>query len=102
MTLQLTLENTGFGNTLKPFEAVFLLQNTLTGESISLPIPFDYCTLKSGETAVLTASLPENALSEGTYQLFFSITDAATGRQIALANTAYHEGDGLLLGQLED
>lgn len=100
VTLQLALENTGFGNALKPFEAVFLLQNTTTGETIQLPIPFDFRTLKSGEAATLTASLPGNALSEGTYQLFFSITDAATGTQIALANTAYHEGDALLLGQL--
>ena len=102
VTLQLTLENTGFGNTLKPFEAVFLLENTLTGETVSLPIPFDFRALKSGEAATLTASLPGNALSAGTYQLFFSITDAATGKQIALANTTYHEKDGLLLGQLED
>ena len=101
VTLQLTLENTGFGNTLKPFEAVFQLRSTLTGQTVSLPVSFDFRGLKSGETAALTASLPGNALSEGPYRLFFSITDAATGKPIALANTAYSEEDGLLLGQLE-
>lgn len=102
LTLSLTLENTGFGNTLKPFEAEYLLQNTLTGQTLSIPISYDLRTLKSGRRATLTASLPGKELPEGIYQVFFSVTDGETGRQIALANTAYTEGKGLLIGQLEN
>ena len=102
VTVQLTLENTGFGNTLKPFEGAFLLRNVQTEETRRLPLVFDFRSLTGGQTKTLTASLPARELPEGTWQLFFSVTDPATGGQIALANTAYHEGDGLLLGQLED
>lgn len=101
LTFQLELENTGFGNTLKPFDGTFLLRNVQTGETHGLPLGFDFRSLTSGQAKMLTASLPARELSEGTWQLFFSVTDPATGGQIALANTAYHEGDGLLLGQLD-
>ena len=102
LTLSLTLENTGFGNALKPFEAAFLLQNTQTGQRLQVPIDYDLRSLKSGQRATLTASLPAKELSEGTWQVFFSVTDDATGKQIALANTTYTEGKGLLIGQLEN
>lgn len=99
ITLRLTLENTGFGNALKPFEAAILFRNTAAEETVRLPLPFDFRGLKSGEKAILTASLPVKELSAGTYALFLSVTDPA-GRQITLANTAYGEEKGLLLGQL--
>lgn len=100
--LTLTLENTGFANTLKPFEAQLLLRNTQTHETLSVPVFFDFRTLKSGQTATLTATLPGKELSKGTWQVFFSITDNATGTRIALANTTYTKETGLLLGQLDE
>lgn len=102
LTLQLELENTGFGNTLKPFEGAFLLRNLRTGESHRLPLAFDFRRLTSGQVKTLTASLPTGDLSEGIWQLFFSVTDLATGGQIALANTTYVAETGILLGQLEN
>ena len=102
VTVQLTLENTGFGNTLKPFEGAFLLQNVQTEETRRLPLVFDFRSLTGGQTKTLTASLLARELPEGTWHLFFSVTDPATGGQIALANTAYVAGNGVLLGQLEN
>lgn len=99
--LCLTLDNVGFSNTLKPFEAAFLLENTDQGEHIRLPVAFDFRTLTSGKNAVLTASIPASDLPEGSYRILFSLTDGATGREILLANTSYMEGAGLLLGQLD-
>lgn len=101
LTIHLTLENTGFGNTLKPFEAAVLFRHTTTGETIRLPLLFDFRNLKSGQTKTLTASLPVKDLTPGTYELFFSVTDTATGRQIALANTPGSKVNGLLLGRLD-
>lgn len=99
--LCLTLDNVGFGNALKPFEAAFLLESTDQGEPIRLPVAFDFRTLASGKNAVLTASIPAKDLPEGSYRILFSLTDGATGREILLANTSYIEGAGLLLGQLD-
>lgn len=102
LQLCVTVENTGFGNTLKPFEGAFLFQNTATEAIIRLPLPFDFRTFKSGQTITLKADLSGKALPTGSYSLFFSVTDPATGRQIALANTEYREGKGLPLGQIVD
>ena len=101
VTVRLTLENTGFGNALKPFEAAILFQNTVTEETVRLPFPFDFRDLKSGQKTQLTAQLPTTNLPHGTYQLYLSVTDPATGKQIALANTAYYDEKGLLLGRLD-
>ena len=102
LTFQLELENTGFGNTLKPFDGAFLLRNVQTGDTCRLPLAFDFRSLTSGQTKMLTASLPVRDLSKGTWQLFFSVTDPATGGQIALANTTLVSENGVPLGQLEN
>ena len=97
--LRLTLENTGFGNALKPFHAAFLLQST--AKTVCLPLRFDFRNFRSGQKATLSASVPVKELPAGAYSLFFFVTDTATGKQIVLANTAYYDEKGLLLGQLE-
>ena len=102
LSFQLELENTGFGNTLKPFDGAFLLRNVQTGDTCRLPLAFDFRSLTSGQTKTLTASLPVRDLSKGTWQLFFSVTDSATGGQIALANTTLVSENGVPLGQLEN
>ena len=102
LSFQLELENTGFGNTLKPFDGAFLLRNVQTGDTCRLPLAFDFRSLTSGQTKTLTASLPVRDLSKGTWQLFFSVTDPATGGQIALANTTLVSENGVPLGQLEN
>lgn len=100
LKLNIDLENTGFGNTLRPFAAFFSVRKDAGEEILRLPIPLDFRNLKSGETQRLTASLPVKDLPKGNYQLYLSVTDPATCRQIALANTAYQAGKGLPLGQL--
>lgn len=99
--LQVSLENTGFGNALRPFTAAFLFRDSQTGEVLTFPIQFDLRELKSGQTQTLTAVIPFTELPRTTGELFLSVTDTATGKQIALANTTYFDGTGVLLGRLE-
>ena len=101
LELCVTLENTGFGSALKPLDAAFVFRSAAGGQAVRLPIRFDFCVLQSGQKAALTASLPAQALPYGRCGVYLSVTDPASGRQIALANTAYHAENGLLLGQLE-
>lgn len=101
LRLQVSLENTGFGNALRPFSAAFLFRDSHTGEVRAVPIQFDLRELKSGQTQTLTAEVPFTELPRNTCELFLSVTDTATGAQIALANTTYMDGAGVLLGQLE-
>lgn len=98
--VSLMIENTGFGNALKPFEGAVMFQNTAAQETIRLPLPLDFRSLKCGKVQKLSASLPAKALPHGSYDLFLSVTDPATKKQIALANTAYDPKKGLPLGQL--
>lgn len=101
LTFRLTLENTGFSNALRPLTGAFLLRNARTGETRRAPVAFDFRTLTSGQAQTLTASLPAGELPRGSWQIFFSVTDDATGRQIALANTTFVEGSGVLLGRVD-
>lgn len=101
LSLELTLENTGFGNTLKPFEAQLLIRNPQTGASMSTPLGFDFRTLEGGQSQKVTLSLPDKDLPQGSCQLFLTVTDPATGTRIALANTTDNAETGLLLGQLD-
>ena len=101
LTFRLTLENTGFSNALRPLTGAFLLRNARTGETRRAPVAFDFRTLTSGQAQTLTASLPAGELPRGSWQIFFSVTDDATGRQIALGNTTFVEGSGVLLGRVD-
>lgn len=101
LRFQVSLENTGFSNALRPFSAAFLLRDSQTGEVQTVPIQFDLRELKSGQTRTLTAEIPFAELPGNPCELYLSVTDAATGGQIALANTTYADGTGVLLGRLE-
>ena len=79
----------------------FLLRNARTGETRRAPVAFDFRTLTSGQAQTLTASLPAGELPRGSWQIFFSVTDDATGREIALGNTTFVEGSGVLLGRVD-
>lgn len=101
LQLRVSLENTGFSNTLRPFSAAFLLRDSQTGAAQTVPIQFDLRELGSGQTRTLTAEIPFAQLPGNPCELYLSVTDTATGEQIALANTAYASGNGVLLGRLE-
>ena len=101
VTLTLTLQNTGFSNTLKPFETSVLLKNTETGKTVQVPLSADLRKLGSGQTKAFSVKLPVKELESGRYQMYFSVKDETTGQRILLANTNEVTADGYLLGQLE-
>lgn len=101
LTLTLTLQNNGFASALKPFQTSITLKNAKTGKSISVPLHMDLRTLGSGHKKSYTIKLPVKALERGTYQIYFSVTDAASGQMILLGNQNEATNDGYLLGQLE-
>lgn len=91
----------GFGNALKEFHATLKFKNTETGEISSVPIDYDLRKLKSTQKKTLSVSLPRKSLKSGSYQVFLSITDAQSEKQISLANTQGMQEEGLLLGRME-
>ena len=101
LTLSLTIQNDGFGNTLKPFATTILLKNTTTGQSITVPLNADLRTLGSGQTKSFTFKLPVKELEQGIYQIYFSAKDETTGQMILLGNQNEVTDNGYLLGQLE-
>ena len=101
LNLSIGLQNTGFGNALKEFHATLKFKNTETGEISSVPIDYDFRKLKSTQKKTLSVSLPRKSLKSGSYQVFLSITDAQSEKQISLANTQGMQEEGLLLGRME-
>lgn len=99
--LSVGLQNTGFGNTLKKFQVTLKFKDTETKEITSIPIDYDLRKLKSTQKKTLSLSLPQKSLKSGSYQVFLSITDAQSGKQISLANTQDMQEEGLLLGKME-
>ena len=98
--LSVTLENTGFANTLKPFSTTVLLKNAETGECTAIPLSADLRKLRSGEKKAFTANIPVINLENGNYEVYLTVTDETSGRMILLANENSVTSDGYLLGRL--
>ena len=98
LTLTLSLQNTGFSNTLKPFKTSILLKNTTTGECTSLPFNADLRELGSGQKKSFTVKLPVKDLESGNYEIYFSVIDETSGQMILLGNENEMTEDGYLLG----
>ena len=101
LNLSIGLQNTGFGNALKEFQATLKFKDIETKEITSVPIDYDLRKLKSTQKKTLSVSLPQKSLKSGSYQVFLSITDAQSKKQISLANTQDMQEEGLLLGRME-
>lgn len=99
--LTLTLQNNGFSNALKPFQTTVSFKNESTGESIPIPLQADLRKLGSGQKKSFTLQIPVKDLKSGSYQIYFSVKDEASGQMILLANKAEVTTDGYLIGQLE-
>ena len=100
-TLTLTMENSGFANTLKPFRTTILLKNAETGTCTAVPFDIDLRNLRSGQKKSFSVKLPLKELERGSYQVYFSVTDETSGQMILLGNTNEVTVDGYLIGQLE-
>lgn len=101
LKLTLTLENNGFSNTLKPFQTSITLKNTTTGTCSAIPLQADLRRLGSGQKKTFTVKIPAKALERGSYEIYFSVKDEASGQMILLGNENELTRNGYLLGQLE-
>lgn len=101
LKLTLTLENNGFSNTLKPFQTSITLKNTTTGTCSTIPLQADLRRLDSGQKKSFTVRIPVKDLERGSYEIYFSVKDEASGQMILLGNENELTKDGYLLGQLE-
>lgn len=101
LTLALTIQNNGFASALKPFQTLIRLKNRKTGESISVPMQADLLTLGSGCKKTFTVHLPVKTLEQGSYEIYFSVTDKTSGQRMLLGNQNKVTDDGYLLGRLE-
>lgn len=99
--LALTMENTGFSSTLKPFKAVLVLKNQDTEETVKIPSDMDFKALYSQMKKECTVPLPVNSLTPGTYGIFLSVIDETSGRKILLANQNELTDEGYTIGTLE-
>lgn len=100
ITLTLTLKNNGFSNTLKAFLTSIILKNTKNGKCTCVPLAADLRTLGSGQKKSFTIKLPVKDLERGSYHIYLSVTDEASGQMILLGNKNKVNDDGYLLGQL--
>ena len=101
LTFTLTIENTGFSNTLKPFETSVFLKNTETKACSYVPFNIDLRILTSGQKKSFTAKLPVKDLERGSYEIYFSVKDETSGQMILFGNKNEVTKDGYLLGHLE-
>lgn len=98
--LTLTIENSGFANSLKYFSsAVTLLPET--GESPTvLPLAEDNRFWDSGNSVSFSVQLPVRNIGQGSFRICYSLTDSVTGRQIQLANDLPQSEYGYEIGSL--
>lgn len=99
-TLHITLENTGFSPAYRSFDTEILLQNTSSGEKISLPVAFDNRTLLPGKLHTLSVSMDISSLPRGTWQVSLSMADQTTGISIQFANGGHSSEEEVVCGQL--
>ncbi len=97
--LSLTLENTGFAPAYRRFQTTLLLKNKETKEETEISLDFDNRTLLSEASTILSISLPVKELEQGSYELYFSMTDPASTQKILLANEDASES--IFLGRLK-
>ena len=98
--LHITLENTGFSPAYRPFDTKIFLQNTDSGEKISLPADFDNRTLLPDKPQTLSLPIDIKSVPEGIWQLSLSMTDQATGISIQFANGGQSSEKEVVCGQI--
>lgn len=101
LTINITVKNIGFSNTLKPFETTVTLIDEETEASIRLPLSADLRKLGSGNKKSFTLKLPVNDLKSGSYLIYFSVRDKSSGQTVFLGNENEITEYGYLLGRLK-
>ncbi len=84
----LTIENSGFANSYRPFSSVVTVLREDGSVCDAIPVRSDARLWKSGESVTLQVPLDVCAYKEGTYRIYYRLSDPALdGRTILFANT---------------
>lgn len=100
-TLCLTIRNSGFSNTLKPFESSVTLINKETEDFVRIQLDADFENIGSENKKTFTAKLPVKELKQGEYLVYFSVKDKSSGQTVFLGNENEITEYGYLLGRLK-
>lgn len=100
-TMHLTIENSGFSGSYRPFSSQITVINRDTDETYTIPLNVDSRYWPGGKTVTLSVPLDIRTWQTGTYDIYYSLTDPATNRQIRFANTLIPSENGYLVAALE-
>lgn len=100
-TLEITVKNSGFSSTLKPFESSVTLINKETEDCVRIPIDADFESIGSESKKTFTATLPVKELKQGEYLIYFSVKSKTGGQTVFMANENDITKYGYLLGRLK-
>lgn len=100
-TLEITVKNSGFSSTLKPFESSVTLINKETEDCVRIPIEADFECIGSESKKTFTAKLPVKELKQGEYLIYFSVKSKTGGQTVFMANESDITKHGYLLGRLK-
>lgn len=100
--LRLTIKNHGFSCCCRPFTSKLTLFNTDTGETTTLTVDSDARTWRPGTPVSLSVPFDAQQIGEGSFMVYFSLTDDTDGRQIQLANTLEQDSTyGYLIASMQ-
>ena len=100
-TLEITVKNSGFSSTLKPFESSVTLINKETEDCVRIPIDADFECIGSESKKTFTATLPVKEVKQGEYLIYFSVKSKTGGQTVFMANENDITKYGYLLGRLK-
>ena len=100
-TLEITVKNSGFSSTLKPFESSVTLINKETEDCMQILIDADFECIGSESKKTFTATLPVKELKQGEYLIYFSVKSKTGGQTVFMANENDITKYGYLLGRLK-
>lgn len=96
----ITVRNTGFAPSYRPFEGSLVLENADTGLQLLLPVALDIRTVGGGREADFSFPLTVTDLPAGAYEASFSLSDPYTGQIVRFANENTDSAGRALLGTL--
>ncbi len=102
LSADVTFQNVGFAPLYRDIEVALHLYSEETDELLSYEVPQNLRKLSGGEqadeTLTLHREIPLPELSDTKYQIYVSITDCQTGKDIFLANGQKKEKYGYRIG----
>lgn len=99
--MHLTIENSGFSGSYRPFSSQITVINQDTDEIKTIPLDYDSRYWSGGETVTLSVPLDIRTWQTGNYHIYYALTDPATNRQIRFANTLIPSENGYWIADLE-